>query len=108
VNLRRSRLANRNIEFVCANAGNYHNPDVTVIFMCHPFGAGTLEQVFRNLRQDRVSAGAHRNVRIIYRNPMYENVLEQMSWLKFVERIPPRRDWPSNLAQYETSIWRSS
>src|ERR1019366_10180781 len=37
-NHKQSRLASRDIEFICTNAQGYRNPDITVLFMFHPFG----------------------------------------------------------------------
>ena len=105
-NLRRSRLSGRPIKFVCMNAADYRNPDVTVLFMCHPFGEATLRHVMRNFESD-VNARPDRTFRIVYRNPMYDAVLQQIPWLECVGRVPPSGPWPSTLARYETTLWRS-
>ena len=105
-NLRESCLSRNDIEFVCTNAAEYHNPFVSVLFMCHPFGEATLKQVVRNLEADR-HVGS-RPLRIVYRNPMFDEVLRQTTWLECTGRVPPSGPWPSTVAQYETSLWRST
>lgn len=105
-NLHRSHLSKNAIEFVCSNAAEYHNPAVTILYMCHPFGEETLRQVVRNFESDR--AASARSLRIIYRNPMFEGVLRQTSWLECTGRVAPAGVWPSTVARYETSLWRST
>ena len=105
-NLRRSRLFGRPIEFVCVDAANYRNPDVTVLFMYHPFGEATLRQVLHNFEVEGRS-GSLPPLRIIYRNPMYDSVLRTAPWLRFLGRVPPARLWPSTMARYQTTLWES-
>jgi hypothetical protein len=105
-NYHRSRLAHRNIEFICMRAQEYGNRDITVCFMFHPFGEATLTQVVRNMELARVG-GQCPKLRIIYVNPVYDRVLEQVTWLKRIGRPPPVRVCLSSAAQYEASLWQS-
>ena len=105
-NYRRSRLFHKDIEFICMRAQEYRNPNITVCFMFHPFGEATLTQVLRNIESARVG-GQSPGLRIIYVNPIYDFVLQQMSWLKCIGRIPAVRLWPSTAPHYDTSLWQS-
>jgi SAM-dependent methyltransferase len=105
-NLRASVLRQRNIQFLCMNAADYTDSDVSVIFMCHPFGEGTLRQVLANIAPQR--APQSQRLRIIYRNPVCESVLRATPWLKYVESVPDESPWMSTLSRYHSSIWEST
>jgi 16S rRNA G966 N2-methylase RsmD len=105
-NLQRSVLRQRNIQFICMNAADYYNKDVSVIFMCHPFGAGTLRQVLENIGSQRTPQS--KRLRIIYRNPVCESVLKETAWLKCVGNVADRSPWISTLSRYHSSIWEST
>jgi 16S rRNA G966 N2-methylase RsmD len=105
-NLRRSRLADCNIEFACTNALDYQNSDTTVLFMFHPFGEATLRQVLRNLEVERMQK-PHGTLRIIYRNPVYDAVLQQTKWLQCIGRVTDAATWPSGATRYLTTLWQS-
>jgi SAM-dependent methyltransferase len=105
-NQKQSRLAHCDIRFHCQPAQEYRNPDMTVLFMAHPFGERTLAQVITNAEIDR-SNGHSRPLRILYVNPLYDFVLEQRKWLKRIGRAPIVKSWPSTAAYYETSIWQA-
>src|SRR5688572_30662379 len=66
--LLRSRLADRDIEFVCMNAQDYRNSDTSVLFMFHPFGETTLRHVLQNIEDMRMQHAARKTLRIIYIN----------------------------------------
>jgi SAM-dependent methyltransferase len=105
-NYQRSRLAHRNIEFVCTRAQEYQSRDTTVYFMFHPFGEATLAQVLHNIRSVRVDEHCPK-LRIIYVNPVFDSVLQQTSWLKCIRRVPAIKLWPSRGTHYEASLWQS-
>jgi predicted RNA methylase len=105
-NQQQSRLAHCDIRFHCQPAQEYRNPDMTVLFMAHPFGERTLAQVVDNAEIDR-SGGHSRPLRILYVNPIYDFVLEQRKWLKRVGRPPIVKSWPSTAAHYQASIWEA-
>jgi len=105
-NKQNSRLADRDIRFHCQLAQNYRNPDMTVLFMAHPFGERTLSRVIKNAEKDR-SGSRRRPLRILYINPLYEFVLERTKWLKHVGRPRVVKSWPSTAGHYEASIWKA-
>jgi predicted RNA methylase len=105
-NLARSRLAGRNIQFVCANAMDCQLADTTVLFMFHPFGEHTLRTVLKNLEIARRHASSS-PLRIIYGNPIYDFVMSESGWLECIARVPPPRLRFSTASRYVTSLWRS-
>jgi predicted RNA methylase len=99
-NLTRSRLQNRGIEFVCLPAQEYDFADTTILYMFHPFGAGTMEQVIRRL--ESALETRPRPLRIVYENPVNAAVLDRS---KLLERTD---DWPVGRgSRYQTFFWRS-
>jgi SAM-dependent methyltransferase len=105
-NRKESRLAHRDIRFYCQPAQEYRNPDMTVLFMAHPFGERTLAKVISNAKKNR--SGSHsRSLRIVYVNPLYDVVLERTKWLERICRAPGVKPWPSTAGYYETSIWQA-
>lgn len=73
-NLAGSSLAGRDIEFICQPAQEFVPAGVTVLFMFHPFGAGTMEQV---VQQFDAELDRHpRHLRVVYENPIHAAVLE--------------------------------
>jgi SAM-dependent methyltransferase len=105
-NYRRSNLAKRDIEFFCMNAKQFKSSDVTVLYMFHPFGETTLRQVLRNI-EEGLAESPRRRLRIVYFNPVFENVLHEMSWLKPIGKIPKISSWPSTIEHYATSFWQT-
>jgi histone methylation protein DOT1 len=105
-NHRQSRLAHHDIEFVCMRAQEYANSEMTVCFMFHPFGKDTLVQVVRNIELTRVSK-PNPKLRIIYVNPVYNEILQDTPWLKYIKRVHPMRAALSNAPRYEASLWES-
>ena len=105
-NHQRSRLASRDIEFICTNAQDYRNGDTTVLFMFHPFGEPTLRQVLHNIESVRMEE-PRRTLRIIYVNPVYDSVLQQTKWLKCIGRVPKVASWLSTAIHYDTTLWQS-
>lgn len=60
----------------------------TVVFLFNPFGARTLEEVMKLLQQSLQRNP--RRLRLIYVNPVHEQVLHDSAWLKNVHT------WPSS------------
>lgn len=103
-----SRLAGRNIEFICKNAMDYQCSDTTVLFMFHPFGEATLRKVLHNIEAERM-AGPRANLRIIYLNPVFDAVLQQTKWLKCVGHIEiATTKWPSTYKHNAATLWECS
>ena len=105
-NRRRSRFAARNIKFICTHALNYQHCDTTVLFMFHPFGEDTMQQVLCDIKAARTGRTAPR-LRIIYMNPVFDRVFEQSGWLERIARVPPRSRWLASANSYVVSLWRS-
>src|SRR5262249_1237162 len=105
-NVRGSRLADHDIQFICTNALNYQHRDTTVLFMFHPFGEQTMRQVLRDMRNARGDRAAQ-PLRIIYMNPVFDDVLEQSGWLQCIAQLPRRRRFLSTTNSYVVSLWQS-
>jgi hypothetical protein len=103
----RSALASRDIQFVCGNAQNYDHHDTTVIFMFHPFGIETTRKVLQNIEARRADKATPPPFRVIYMNPVYDELFEQCGWLERIARLPPPRRWLSAANSYYVSLWRS-
>jgi hypothetical protein len=80
---RRSRLAQRDVRFVCQPAQQFSSEAATVVYLLHPFGAGTLDAVAQRL----TSQAAERNgpLRIVYHNPVHAAVLDRYAGLVRME-----------------------
>ena len=74
--------------------------------MFHPFGEATLSQVLRNIESERQSK-LKPTLRIIYVNPVYDFVLQQLNWLKCIARVPPVPSRFSTAHHYEATLWQS-
>jgi uncharacterized protein VirK/YbjX/SAM-dependent methyltransferase len=75
-NRRACRLDAERIEFACKSAESYAPSDVSVIYLFHPFGAGTLKAVLDNLEAQL--ADQPRHVRLVYENPIHGDVIDSM------------------------------
>jgi SAM-dependent methyltransferase len=106
-NVRGSRLSDRDIQFICANALDYQHRDTTVLFMFHPFGEQTMRLVLRNIG-DAIADRAAQRLRIIYINPVFDDALEQSGWLQRIGRVPRRPRVLSTANSYVVSLWQSS
>jgi precorrin-6B methylase 2 len=105
-NYRQSRLANRDIEFICASASNYWDHDTTILFMFHPFGEATLRQVLRNIEASR-RKGTRHVLRVVYLNPVFDLVLQQTGWLRRMAHVPATARWPSTAKHYAATLWEA-
>ena len=107
VNRKRSVLRDRNIEFICANALDFHEPDMTILYMFHPFGEAIVEKVLANLQGARAKLTASVKLRIIYANPVYEKALERSGWLKKTGHLPAMTSVLSRSDRYDAALWES-
>jgi SAM-dependent methyltransferase len=106
-NRKRSNLHSRDIEFVCANALEFYEPDMTILYMFHPFGETVLEQVLANLKERRDADSKAKPLRIIYANPVYNDALQRSGWLRKTAQLPVTKLLFSSTGRYETAIWQS-
>jgi uncharacterized protein VirK/YbjX len=100
VNRRTCRNGAQSVEFVCTPAENYLPEDVSVIYLYHPFGPGTLKTVLDNLEANLASRP--RRARLIYMNPVHAQVIDEMPRWRRTEtwpaggrfsRLHPTRFW---------------
>ncbi len=106
-NRQRSKLRNRDIRFVCANALDFNEPEMTVLYMFHPFGEAIVEQVLANLHAARTAAANAPKLRIIYANPVYDDALLRSGWLRKTAHLPPTNPLLSNSGQFDAALWES-
>jgi precorrin-6B methylase 2 len=99
--LLRGRLAAATI--VHGKAEEFEYTSGTVIYMFHPFGPKTmfavLSRVERGLRLNP------REVRIVYVNPVHEQVLAATEWLEMYDRWPAQRRLRTEI-MHPVSFWR--
>lgn len=98
-NLSRFRLPDRDIEFFCLPAQAYDFQDTSLIYMFHPFGAGTMQQVCELI--EAALAQRPRNLRIVYENPVNASVLDESKHLERIDRWSAGKRGP-----YATAFWR--
>ncbi len=101
----RGGYAQGSVDFICAPAQTYSHVDTTVLFMFHPFGAGTLRTVVEAL--DDALDARPRPLSVIYLNPVFEEVLRESRHLKQVEHWPFRDATRFNGERYPVSFWRA-
>jgi predicted RNA methylase len=106
-NRKRSILSNRDIEFVCANALEFTEPDMTILYMFHPFGEAVLEKVLDNLKIARAAATSPRKLRIVYANPCYDEALGRTGWLRKTAHIPGIKRPFSSAGVFDAALWES-
>lgn len=106
-NRRNSRLRDRDIVFRAANALDESLLGTTLLYMFHPFGEQVMERVLAQARRARADAGVSQPLRIIYVNPVCEDVLAASGWLRQVDDLPPRPQLLSTAKHYRATIWRS-
>jgi hypothetical protein len=103
-NLARMILKSCDVQFRCANALDVNLSDATVLFMFHPFGETTMAQVLARLHEAREKGDAP-PLRIIYRNPVCNHVLEQAGWLRCLARVEGEGPLISTAGKYQATLW---
>lgn len=93
------------VEFVCAPAQTYRHSDTTVMFMFHPFGAGTMREVISGL--DAALDANPRQLTVVYLNPVFDELLLGSRHLRRIEHWPARQATRFRGARYAASFWRS-
>ena len=97
-NARRLRGRKAPIEIVCEDATRTDLSAGTIFYMFNPFGRDTLAAVVENLHQ---SLRVHpRRVRIIYVNPVHDELLHACSWLIKFDEFHALTGW-------RVSFWRN-
>ena len=106
-NRKRSVLSNRDIEFVCANALEFTEPDMTILYMFHPFGEAILEKALDNLKITRAAVANPRKLRIVYANPCYDDALARTGWLRKTAHITGKKRPFSSTGVFDAALWES-
>ncbi len=106
-NRQHSILSNRDIEFVCANALDFNEPGMTILYMFHPFGEAILEEVLVNLGKARADQANPTKLRIIYANPVYDDALARTGWLRKTGHLPAMTSILSRSDRYDAALWES-
>ncbi len=106
-NRKQSILSNRDIEFVCANALEFNEPGMTILYMFHPFGEAILEQVLDNLGKARAVATDPKKLRVVYANPCYDDALARTGWLRKTAHIPGVKRPFSSTGVFDAALWES-
>lgn len=106
-NRKRCKLQGRDIKFVCANALDYVEPEMTILYMFHPFGEAILEPVLKNIEADRATRANAPKLKIIYANPVYDGALQRTGWLRKVKHMPGKQRLFSNSGVFDAAIWES-
>lgn len=89
------------IDFICSDAADVDLRKTTLLYLFHPFGAGTVEKVLQKLKSDHSP-----KLRIIYVNPVYRGVFNSQGWLSGGEISPaPFHFGPAE--SYEVGVWRA-
>jgi precorrin-6B methylase 2 len=83
-NARNLRGGHTAIEIVEGDATRADYSDGTVFFFYNPFGAETLEEVLRRIRESVLLRP--RRIQCIYLNPTARHVFENQGWLKLTAR----------------------
>jgi SAM-dependent methyltransferase len=106
-NRQRSKLRDRNIDFVCANALEFAAPDMTILYMFHPFGQTVLEQVLANIKATRDAATDPKPLRVVYANPVYDDALGQTGWLRKTAHLKPEKRPFASIGRFDMALWES-
>jgi hypothetical protein len=104
-NRRKSRLANRDISFLCENAKDVDLTGSTVIFIYHSFGGDTLRTVLQNAKRVR---DLSRPLRIIYMNPVFNEVLKETPWLNQRALVRAPKRLLTTTSSYDAAIWEAA
>jgi SAM-dependent methyltransferase len=91
-----------NVQFYLGDARDTIFPDVTLLWMFNPFGPAIMEEMLAKLREKRTGG-----LRMIYLNPLHDDVLERAGWLTKVETIPKSKNFWGTRERFDTSIWQS-
>ena len=97
------RFAGGAVDFVCTPAQTYSHRDTTTVYMFHPFGAGTMREVVEGI--DAELDSRPRRFKVIYFNPVFDDVLGASRHLKLKERWPPHSRMLTRSGHYGVSFW---
>lgn len=107
-NYARSNLKDHDIRFMCSDARKHDFSETSVVYMFHPFGHAIVEEVLQKVRSDRKKLQNPRPLRVIYVNPVANNVLEDSGWFRHITTNPAKPRKLSNVGLYDVSFWQST
>lgn len=99
-NVTRSGRSVEDVEFLAQPAQDTDFDDITAIYMFHPFGSGTMQEVMERLGDSL--AKKPRNFRLAYENPVNAHVVDTVNGL---HRIA---EWPVDAGSgstYAVTFW---
>lgn len=91
-----------NVEFHLGDARERIFPDVTLLWIFNPFGPAIMEEMLVRLEEKRTGP-----LRLIYLNPLHDDVLGRAGWLMKVDSIPRSANLFGSRQRFDTSIWHS-
>jgi SAM-dependent methyltransferase len=91
-----------NVEFHLGDARESIFPDVTLLWMFNPFGPAIMETMLAKLKEKRTG-----ELRIIYLNPLHDDVLRRSGWLTKVDAVPRSNNLFGTRPRFDASIWQS-
>jgi SAM-dependent methyltransferase len=91
-----------NVEFHLGDAREKIFPDVTLLWMFNPFGPAIMKEMLAKLQAQRTG-----QLRIIYLNPLHDEVLERAGWLQKADTIPRSNNLFGTRQRFDASIWQS-
>jgi len=92
-----------NVEFHLGDARDTIFPDVTLLWMFNPFGPIIMEEMLGKLGEQRTG-----QLRLIYFNPVHDDVLERAGWLTKVDFVPRSENLFGSRQRFDASIWEST
>lgn len=98
-----SHLIDRNIKFICSPAETFEPLDVTIIYMFHPFGPGTMEKVIHKLEQELQARP--RRLCIAYENPVYAEVIDAANSFRRLDEWPEQK---ASGSHYPVVFWETT
>lgn len=102
-NAARMRGRRAPVEVVTAAAQDFDYREATIVIMFNPFGPQTLRKVVGRIEQSL--HGNPRRLRMVYFNPVHEDLLACVPWLRRYEH------WPARLLtgmKFAVSFWQTT
>jgi SAM-dependent methyltransferase len=102
---RASQGTSQGIDFIEAPAQEIEHAQTSVLFMFHPFGRGTLEQVLARLRES--VERTPRRLRLVYHNPVFDDTLAASGFLRQTDHWKATSAWTPGSMRYAASFWEA-
>lgn len=106
-NRRRSRPRTGVVRIVHGNALDHPVGAASHVYMFHSFGPEIIAPIFDRARADRAIAGVTTPLRVIYANPVCNDVFERLGWFRPIAFLPARRHRLSTANPYDVAVWES-